>query len=100
LQRLPGVREHEGGRVEFRLACPQIVDHAIDTSVETVAGCKKRAGKQLLIGFRKRRIQDRVAIGQFLYRRRRDGVDRLVGPKPAQADSLAIIDRGTGDDPS
>jgi hypothetical protein len=23
LQRLPGVLEHEGGRVEFRLACPQ-----------------------------------------------------------------------------
>src|SRR6202030_598615 len=33
------------------------------------------------------------------YRRRRNGVDRLVGPQPAQADSLAVIDRGAGNDP-
>jgi hypothetical protein len=94
-----GVLEHEGGRVEFRLACPQIVDHAIDASVEAIAGRKKRAGEQLLIGLRKRRIQYRVAVGQLLYRLRRNGLDGLSGPKPAESDRFDIVNRGAGDNP-
>jgi hypothetical protein len=45
LQPLPGAREDECGGIEFRSARPQIVNYAIDASVEAIAGRKKRAGK-------------------------------------------------------
>jgi hypothetical protein len=46
-------------------ARPQIVNYAIDASVEAIAGRKKRAGKKLLIGLWKRRMEDRIVGGRL-----------------------------------
>jgi hypothetical protein len=93
LQGLPGVREHEGGGVEVRPACRDIVDDAIDAPVKGVAGRNNGTGEQLLIGRWKCRIKHRTAVGQLLHRRRRDGLDRLDAPNLAERDRLLIVDR-------
>jgi hypothetical protein len=97
LPQLPSTREHEACRIEFCLACAQIVDHAIAAPIEPVAGREERTGEQLLIGFRKCRIQDRIAVKLFLYRLRRDGLDRFDAPDLAQLDRFEIVE-GIADD--
>jgi len=98
LQRLRGIRKHEGRRIEFGPARREIVDDAVGGSVELVAGRQDGAGEEVLIGDRKRRVEDRAAVRKLLDRRRRDGLDRLHPPVLGERDRLQVIDRIAGDD--